>query len=55
MIRSWNKKEVPLKIELLLEQEELHWVQGGRTNWLRHGDSNNNFFHNFASARKKTT
>ncbi|KAK1684730.1 hypothetical protein QYE76_045578 [Lolium multiflorum] len=48
-----DQKEILLKIELLLEQEEIYWVQRGRANWLRHGDSNTKFFHNFASARKK--
>jgi hypothetical protein len=48
-----DPKEILLKIELLLEQEGLHWVQRGRANWLRHGDSNTSFFHNFASACKK--
>jgi hypothetical protein len=48
-----EQKEILLKIELLLEQEELHWVQRGRANWLRHGDSNTKKIHNFASARKK--
>jgi hypothetical protein len=48
-----DQKEILLKIELLLEQQELYWVQRGRANWLRHGDNNKKFFHNFASARKK--
>jgi hypothetical protein len=42
-----------LQIETLLEQEEIHWVQRGRANWLKHGDSNTNFFHNYANARRK--
>jgi hypothetical protein len=48
-----EQKEILLKIELLLDQEEIHWVQRGRANWLRHGDRNTSFFHNFASTRKK--
>ncbi|XP_014755959.1 uncharacterized protein LOC104584065 [Brachypodium distachyon] len=48
-----DQKEMLLKIELLLEQDEIYWTQRGRVNCLRHGDSNSNFFHNFASARKK--
>ena len=47
-----DQKQILYKIELLLEQEELHWLQRGRANWLQHGDSNTNFFHNFASARR---
>jgi hypothetical protein len=40
-------------IELLLEQEEIRWLQRSRANWLQHGDLNTNFFHNFATARRK--
>jgi hypothetical protein len=40
-------------IDLLLEQEETHWMQRSRANWLKHGDRNTNFFHHYASARRK--
>jgi hypothetical protein len=40
-------------IELLLEQEEVHWQQRSRVNWLQYGDRNTSFFHSFASARRK--
>ncbi|XP_021321426.1 uncharacterized protein LOC110437330 [Sorghum bicolor] len=47
------QKEILLQIELQLEQEEIYWVQRARANWLKHGDRNTNFFHRFASSRKK--
>jgi len=47
------QKEILLQIELRLEQEEIYWVQRARANWLKHGDRNTNFFHRFASSRKK--
>jgi hypothetical protein len=46
-------KEMAALIDLLLEQEETHWMQRSRANWLKHGDRNTTFFHNFASARRK--
>jgi hypothetical protein len=46
-------KELSNLIELLLEQEEVHWMQHSRANWLQHGDQNTSFFHNFARARRK--
>jgi hypothetical protein len=45
-------KEMALVIELLLEQEEIYWLQRYRANWLQHGDRNTSFFHNFASTRR---
>jgi hypothetical protein len=46
-------KEKADLIELLLEQEEVHWQQRSRVNWLQYGDRNTSFFHSFASARRK--
>lgn len=34
-------------------QEELHWNQRARVNWLAQGDGNTKFFHAFASERKR--
>jgi hypothetical protein len=48
-----RQKEIQILIENLLEQEEIHWLQRGRANWLMHGDHNTAFFHNAATARKK--
>ena len=42
-----------MEIEENLEKEEIYWVQRSRANWIKFGDRNTNFFHNFASARKK--
>lgn len=47
------QKELLMRIELLLEQEEIVWVQRARLNWLRHGDRNTSFFQNFATTRKR--
>jgi hypothetical protein len=41
------KKKAAL-IEILLEQEEVHWQQRSRANWLMQGDRNTSFFQNFA-------
>jgi hypothetical protein len=46
-------REQAALIELLLEQDEVHWMQRSRANWLQHGDQNTTFFHQFASARRK--
>jgi hypothetical protein len=46
-------KELAELIELLLEQDEIHWLQRSRANWLKFGDRNTSFFHNFATARRK--
>ena len=48
-----EQKEILLKIELLLEQEELNYLLHGRATWLRQDDNNTIFFKNFASAKKK--
>jgi len=49
------EKEFLLRLELLMEQEEITWVQRARANWLKHGDRNTSYFHHFASTRKKET
>jgi hypothetical protein len=46
-------KEMASLVELLLEQEEIHWFQRSRSNWLQFGDRNTSFFHHCASARRK--
>jgi hypothetical protein len=46
-------KELANLVEILLEQEEIHWLQRSRVNWLSQGDKYTRFFHQFASARRK--
>jgi hypothetical protein len=48
-----REKELATEIEKLLDQEEMYWTQRSRVNWLQFGDKNTNFFHNFASSRRK--
>jgi hypothetical protein len=43
-------KEMAALVDMLLEQQEIHWMQRSRANWLRQGYHNTTFFHNFASA-----
>ena len=37
------QKELLVRLEILMEQEEMIWVQRARANWLKHGDRNTNF------------
>jgi hypothetical protein len=48
-----RQAEVTKLIEIALEQEEMHYMQRSRANWLIHGDRNTTFSHNFAKARRK--
>ena len=48
-----RQKELLLNIELLLEQEEIYWVQRARANWSKHGDRNSDFFQNLATSRRR--
>jgi hypothetical protein len=44
---------IQMEIENIHEQDEIKWVQRSRANWMKAGDRNTSFFHNFATARKK--
>ena len=48
-----SQKEIMVRLELMLEQEEIHWLQRARANWLKQGDRNPSYFHNFATKRRK--
>lgn len=37
----------------LLEKREIYWKQRAKNFWLREGDRNTRFFHNYASIRRK--
>ncbi|GMI82621.1 hypothetical protein HRI_001931400 [Hibiscus trionum] len=45
--------EVKLRLNMEADKEELYWEQRARVNWLKYGDRNTPFFHNFATMRKK--
>lgn len=42
------QREVELKLDKILEREEIMWCQRSRVDWLRFGDMNTKLFHNFA-------
>lgn len=37
----------------LLEKQEVYWKQRAKQYWLKDGDQNTRFFHNYASGKKK--
>ncbi|XP_074336841.1 uncharacterized protein LOC141674013 [Apium graveolens] len=37
----------------LLEQQEVYWKQRAKQLWLREGDQNSKYFHNFATGRRR--
>lgn len=41
------------KLEELLIHEETYWKQRAKSFWLQDGDSNSNYFHVFATTRRK--
>lgn len=43
------------KLNGLLFQEEAHWRQRSRADWIKVGDKNTTYFHNKATNRRKKT
>lgn len=42
------------EINLLQNQEDIHWRQRGKMDWLKMGDCNTKYFHACANRRRKT-
>lgn len=41
------------KLEKLEDQRDLYWRQRAHVHWLKNGDRNTNYFHQYASERKR--
>lgn len=51
---EWEERiEVEDRLEALNRSEELYWKQKAGNKWLLEGDSNTNFFHQFANGRRR--
>ncbi|XP_062028887.1 uncharacterized protein LOC133744874 [Rosa rugosa] len=48
-----EKKELMVKLQTLLSQEEAFWKQRAKVTWLKEGDCNSGFFHRKAANRKR--
>lgn len=47
--RQGESRRLEATLEKLLNQEETHWKQRSRNNWLKDGDRNMAYFHKVAS------
>jgi ABC-type molybdenum transport system ATPase subunit/photorepair protein PhrA len=51
---EWNERiEVEKNLENLLILKNLQWKQKAGRSWVLHGDANTNFFHQYASGRRR--
>lgn len=48
-----DRKKLELKIDDLLEKEEIMWKQRSKALWLQDGDKNSAYFHKVANGRKR--
>lgn len=48
-----RQHEITVQLETALEQEEVHYMQRSRSDWLKFGDCNTRYFQKYASSRKK--
>lgn len=51
LVAKYNK--IHTKLSHCLNQEEIYWKQRAKQFWLREGDKNTKFFHNYASTGKR--
>lgn len=42
------------KLEKLEEQKDIYWRQRAHVHWLKNGDRNTRYFHEFASERRRS-
>jgi hypothetical protein len=51
---EWRTRyETEGQLERIYQMEEIHWQQMGNETWVLKGDSNTQFFHQFANGRRR--
>lgn len=46
-------KRIQSEIDMLLEKEEMAWMQRAKQHWYKYGDRNSKFFHHYTNQRRK--
>jgi hypothetical protein len=52
-IQVRKRQEMEVKLEELMESEEIYWQQRGGEKWILEGDGNTTFFHLVANGRRR--
>lgn len=47
------EKDLQAELDLLLKQEEIHWFQKSRTDWINDGDRNTRYYHVRTISRRR--